>query len=48
MGYIDKENQKFFLRCYQKALSILRKAHLKEFRKILSGLLKGGYENGKI
>ena len=46
MAYKDKEQQKFMIRCYQKALSTLKKLHEEEFKEILKKLPKGGY-NGK-
>jgi len=51
MVYKDKAKQKAFMKrysgCYQKALSILKKLHEAEFKKILKKLLKGGVKNGK-
>ena len=45
-----KFNKKIYMKtynyCYQKALSILKKLHEEEFKKILKKLMKGGL-NGK-
>ena len=46
MAYADNKKQKFMTGCYQKALSILKKLHEEEFKKILKKLLKGGVKNG--
>ncbi len=46
MAYKDKEQNKLVMKCYHKALGILKKIHEKEFKKIFYKLLKGG-KNGK-
>ena len=46
MAYKNIEKQRFMIRCYQKALGLLKKLHEDEFKKILKKLLKGG-KNGK-
>ena len=48
MAYKDKTKQQFMTKCYQKALSILKKLHEEEFVKILKKLLKGGKNADKI
>ena len=48
MAYADKTKQQFMTKCYQKALSILKKLHEEEFVKILKKLLKGGKNADKI
>jgi len=47
MAYADSNKQKFMTKCYQKALSILKKLHEEEFVKILKKLLKGGKDGNK-
>jgi len=48
MAYKDKKKQAFMTKCYQKALGILKKAHMKEFARILKGLMKGGKDGNEI
>ena len=40
MAYKDPKNQAFMMKCYNKALSILKKLHEDEFKRILNKLLK--------
>ena len=47
MKFNKKQYMKHYSKCYQKALSILKKLHKGEFVKILRRLLKGGLKNGR-
>jgi len=46
MSYKNKEHNKFVMKCYHKALGLLKKLHEKEFQKIFRKMMKGGL-NGK-